>query len=531
MKKFNTKKDNEKKGGLVGLLKGGVANTGSVTPGVIGGSAQASASGLATLFSAKVIGTVATVAIMGIAGIVGFSANSNMGGDVPNSQLMAASAQEAAEYVPAMQRLEAANEGKSSIAMFNEKNKGAVKFDIDPTLNNKNGKNAANGAEGSEYDENALGDYDNPEDYVDQAMAGAAEGAEGGMASINNSNLSTSFGGGDKSSKAFNMDKPKLKPTFKSMANMKPITNFKSNKALAYAKTRKANKVSASRAGARGGRGALGQARAMNAMLRSATGAKNYSTARATTDAAWVGTTGDGEATDTLDAAGLGEGEGMTVSSLGGGNLNGNSNSVYNPDTGAYIPDVSDSMDVTPWQKDLQTLQTMLMAALAMLAIAAILTDLSNTPWTKFLQAIAAAMIVAALAMSAYAVMLSMKLMKEYKQTKLGTIWLVLSGVTFAGCAIAAYKGSAAFFKASSGGLSAFATAIAGLKTWILAGSIVGGLGMSLLGSYGNKMADKEKAKDYCKSHPEHDGCYSSATTSALPYELSDSPVNRNILS
>ena len=160
-----------------------------------------------------------------------------MGGDTPDSQMMMASAQEAANYVPAIQRSEEANEGKSSIAMFNETNKGAVKFDIDPTLNNKNGQNAdgeegIDGADGEGYDADGLTD------------SGAAEMAEGAMssaaeaASLNNSNLSTSFGS-DKSSKSINMggnNKPRLKTTFKPMANLKPMTKFKNNKALAYAK-------------------------------------------------------------------------------------------------------------------------------------------------------------------------------------------------------------------------------------------------------------------------------------------------------
>lgn len=526
-------KKNEKKGGLFGFLNGGASQAGSITPGVIGGTASQASGGLLSLLTGKLVSTLVTVAILGGAGMVYIAGNSNMGGDSPDSEMMMASAQEAANYVPAIQRSEEANEGKSSIAMFNETNKGAVKFDIDPTLNNKNGQNAdgaegIDGADGEGYDADGLTDSGAAE-MAEGAMASAAEAA-----SLNNSNLSTSFGN-DKSSKSLNMggnNKPRLKTTFKPMANLKPVTKFKNNKALAYAKGKQAKKVSANRVGSRGGSRALNQARAMNNMLRNAATTSNFTTSRSMADAAWEGTTGDGESTETLDAGGLGEGEGMTVAPLSMGSLNDNT-SKYDGNNGGWGIDVDNNnkIDVTPWQSELTALQICITVAMGLLTAAALLWDAAKAamPWGSVLAAVVSCMLIAAAACAAAAVALSIVLMTKYGQEALGGMWLALSGASFLVCLAAVWGGLGCLQCGVQTWLFEHMTAVCGI------GALLAGVGTSLCGSFGEKTADYDDARAYCEKNPDHDGCVSMSNTNTSKantlYELADTPINNVLLS
>ena len=527
-------KKSEKKGGLFGFLNGGASQAGGITPGVIGGTASQASGGILSLLTGKLVSTLVTVAILGGAGMVYMAGNSNIGGDTPDSEMMMASAQEAANYVPAMQRSEEANEGKSSIAMFNETNKGAVKFDIDPTLNNKNGKNAdgtedidgADGIGGADYDADGLTD------------SGAAEMAEGAMSSaaeaagLNNSNLSTSFGN-DKSSKSMNMggNGPRLKTTFKPMANLKPMTKFKNNKALAYSKGKQAKKVSATRVGSRGGARALNQARAMNNMLRTAATTSNFTTARSMADAAWEGTTGDGESTETLDAGGLGEGEGMTVEPLSMGSLNSGS---YGKDPTNWndIPvDNNNKINVTPWQSELTALQICITVAMGLLTAAALLWDAAKAamPWGSVLAAVVSCMLIAAALAAAAAVTLSIILMTKYGQEALGGMWLGLSGASFLVCLAAVWGGFGCLQCGVQGWLTAHMTAVCGI------GALLAGIGSSVCGSFSEKTTDYDDARAFCEKNPSHDGCVSMPNTNTSKantlYELSDTPINNVLLS
>ena len=520
MKKIEIKaknKNNEKKGGLFGFLRGGASTTGNVTPGVIGGTAQAS-SGLAALFTGKMISTLVAVAVMGAAGVTYISRNADMGG-ASNSEAMMASAQEAEAYVPAIQRSEAANEGKSSLGMFNETNKGAISFDIDPTLNNKN-----KGTDPAGYDENAdgysdgLGSASSAEAMAAEAMAGAT----GERPTLNSSNLSSSFG--DKSSKSMNMSSsaPRLKPTFKSMAsnNFKPMGNIKNGKggkALAMSKANRANTVGTMRAGSRSGaRGARGQARAMLSMMRQSVGARNYEASRATADAAWEGTTNEGEAAETVEAGGLGDGEGMTVDPIGTG-AQGSSNG------GKYeMPEASDfnvntAIDETPWQGELTALQLLFSSALVVIGIAA--AGASAGWWGYLVYGIMAAV---AAAMCAAAAVLAGIIMFQYGQYALGGMWMGIATVGLVGCILAAIGGIGAASAAEGAVLTGLQASCVAIGMIV---GLAGGLGTTIAGTLGEKTVDADAKKEYCQKHP--DDCKSDITSS-LPYELSDSPVVRN---
>ena len=287
------------------------------------------------------------------------------------------------------------------------------------TLNNKNKQ------DNSEYDamaDDAVSSAASAQDMAADAMAEAA-----GRAELNSSNLSTSLGS-DRSSKSMNMSgaAPRLKPTFKSMASnsfrpMGSVRNGKGGQALAMSRANKAGTIGTGRAGSRKGSRAFGQAKAMSAMLaRASSGSRNYETARATTDAAWEGTTAEGDATETVEAGGLGEGEGMTVDPIGTG-APGSSGTGYTPQKFDY----NDARNVSPWQSTLETIQYLFMGAMGAIMLGAALAEIK--PW-GYIGYIAAAAIAAGLCIAVLA--LAAKLKNEYHQDAMADMWLWVGGIS-----------------------------------------------------------------------------------------------------
>jgi len=503
----NKKGNCEKKGGLFGFLRGGASSAPSVTPGVIGGTANAS-SGLFALLSGKLATVLISTVILGGVGTM-YMARNAADNSMDSEELMA-SAQEAAGYVPAIQRSEAANDGKSSLGMFNETNKGSISFDIDPTLNNKNK------SDNSEYDamaDEARDSAASAQDMAEEAMSEAA-----GRAELNSSNLSTSLGS-DRSSKSMNMSgaAPRLKPTFKSMANnsfrpMGSIKNGKGGKALAMSRANKAGTIGTGRAGARKGSGAFGQAKAMGAMMaRASSGSRNYETARATADAAWEGTTAEGDATETIEAGGLGEGEGMTVDPIGTG-----APSANNATTGG-IPTANGPHNVSPWQDTLNKIQKLYTAACIAIMAAAVAAEIK--PWGYIAYAILAA---AAIALCIAVVVLASQLKSVYHQDDMANIWLTIGSISLVAAVAAAAVGVV--------GATTELLATAGTIVMAITG-LIATIGMTVGSSAGASAAEKadyEAGMEYCNK-PENKNS-NECKISSLPYTLSDSPVNRGTL-
>jgi len=495
---------NEKKGGVFGLLNGGASNAGGITPGVIGGTAQAasSASGLAALFTGKALGTVLTVALVAGIGAFGLMSGSNMGNDMPNSATMMASAQEAQNYVPAIERANAENAGKSSIKMFNDTNSGAVKFDVDPTLNVKGN---ASEAEDSGFAE--MGEYDTDMDAAEFGDAtDMAEAAKESGATLNASGFGNLGTSADTSARTLNTGSTgKLVPTAKFMP--KKFKSVKEGQALAFKGAKRAQKRSASTVGARRGKKAFGQAKFMNNMMKSAAASSNYATSRATMDAAWEGTVSGGDASNTLDAGALTEGEGMSFGATGS-SLSGNNNSNYGTDGSSYVPPVSNAVDETPWAGTVQKIQMMMLAVFAMLAIAAALAD-------TWLGEIAAwAIVIAAIALCLVALLLSISLITKYKQQKLGMIWSAITGVSLIACCVAALAGTGALGSIKGSTDSMIVNVFSSFKWWIIGGCVVGGLAMGLAGSM-----QGEKSQSI------------GSNQTAMVYQLPDNPAGRSLLS
>lgn len=502
---------NEKKGGVFGLLNGGASNAGGITPGVIGGTAQAasSASGLAALFTGKALSTVITVALVAGIGAFGLMSGSNMGNDMPNSDTMMASAQKAQSYVPAIERANAENAGKSSIGMFNDTNRGAVKFDVDPTLNVKGN---ASEAEDSGFAE--MGEYDTNTDATEFGdAADMAEAAEESGATLNASgfgNLGNTSA--DTSARTLNTGSTgNLIPTAKFMP--KKFKSVKEGQALAFKGAKRAQKRSAATVGARRGKKAFGQAKFMNNMMKSAAASSNYATSRATMDAAWEGTASGGDSSNTLDAGALTEGEGMSFGATGS-SLSGSNNSNFGTEGSSYVPEVSEAVEDTPWAGTVQKIQMMMYAVLAMLAIAAALSSASHTPWTKWMWFLAWAMVIAAIALCVAALALSITLMTKYKQQKLGLIWTAITGVSLIACCWAAIKGMGAFSATKVTAMQALFSGLAGIKAWVIGGCAVAALGIGLAGSIQGEKSQSVGSNE-----------------TAMVYQMPDNPAGISMLS
>lgn len=501
---LNTSKK-EKKGGIFGFLRGTTANTtGGITPGVIGGTAQTS-TGLVSLFTGKLLSTLITVAVIGSAGAVYMVRNASTHGDSQNSEYLA-SAQEAENYVPAIQRSEAENQGKSSLNMFTEKNKGSISFDVDNTKTSKKANDTDTSASDAAYD---MASAANPEDMMNEAMGAVGEEAGG----LSSSNLSTSLGGDSSSKSLMANNSPRLKQSAgfsKVGTGFKSMPKFKNNQGSlsAMGKSHKASRISSERAGVRGGKRAYAQAKAMGNLMRQSTNARNYEASRTMQDTAWEGTTaGDGETAETIAAGGLGEGAGMTVNPIGG---DGSAGGYTSRTPGQSGLDAGNAMNVTPWQKTMDTITTLFTVAMVVIGIAGLMADIK--PWGYIAYAILAG-IAAGLCAWAFAEAVTLK--STYNQAELGNMWMTVTGVSTLACIAAAACGAAAASAAS-----------AALQTAIRVMALAIPLGMGVLQTVGSMNAepDAEATQKYCEEHP--DACQDSA---ALPYELSDSPIIKNI--
>ena len=162
------------------------------------------------------------------------------------------------------------------------------------------------------------------------------------------------------------------------------------------------------------------------------------------------------------------------------------------------IPDVSDMLDVTPWSKELDAIRYLFLGSMVLLGIAAAIAD------TQYGKPIAIGMAITAAAACAAGVGLAITIMAKYKQSALGGMWLGICGAGVAACAVAAVAGVAAY-KGAQGGVMGFLAAHVKAILMILA--VVGGVGSSVGMSLDTKTVDKDKAKQYCKDHPDNSSC------------------------
>lgn len=400
------------------------------------GKFGASSGGLAGLLAGKA-GMIITAAMVAVAGGMYVANNSSTAPGAGSSAF--SSGQSKDNYVPAILRSQAANQG-SSLDMFKETNKGAVSLEEAPAKPAETPKDAgsaepAAGA-GDKGAEPAAPGGDNMAQDMMSKLAG------GNMASLTSqlgggSNNMSNFGG---FSNKFGQGSMGAKTGFTSGigAGFSAMPKFDQRKSKMLAMKGGARPVfGGAKAGAKGniGKGAWNQAQGMRKIQQSYSGT-SIDGARSTQDKAWEGTTGEGDASG---GAGLSDGGAGIVTSpsldnadgMGGGGALGNASEPT-------APTVPNPGDVSPWADLLsESMQSLLMAALLSWIggkLCKIGLDGMKTAsdWALIgyiiVYIIGLVMCIAALILSIKALMNGIKLMGEHGQKLLGGAY-VLGGV------------------------------------------------------------------------------------------------------
>ena len=182
-----------------------------------------------------------------------------------------------------------------------------------------------------------------------------------------------------------------------------------------------------------------------------------------------------------------------------------------------FVPDVSETKDVTPWKAESKALKYLFMGAMLLLSTAAVLAD---TPKGK---AIAITLSSIAIAASIAAVGLALTIMFKYGQYAYGGMWLAVAGAGLAACAVACIAGTKAYNAAKT---NAQATINVYLKVILTLFGLGGTFLANTIGNEAEGYIDKDAAKKYCTENKDHAGC----KTSTLPYELRDIPAEIDIM-
>ena len=436
------KEKKEKKRGVLGWLKSrlGIGSRGAmgeagINPSVMnvgkaafGGGAKFGAStGIAGLLAGKasIIATVAALAV-GTGVYLANQAPSPSGG---NSAFTSGKVQQQGEYVPAILRSQAANQG-SSLDMFKDTNKNAG-LSMEEDLSKKAAKPAEESPAPSP-EEQASQDQEQPapgQGDMAQAMAGKLQGASIGS-------LTSSLGGGSNKFSAmggfgnkFNQGQTGAKTGFSNNigSGFQAMPKFEARKAKLGAMRASSRPVfTKGSAGKKGkfGTGAFAQAKGMKKVQQSY-GGKNADTLAATQNEAWTGSTPDGSATGGTGVSDGGAGimSSPSLDNAGGSSGGGGGSSADEP----VVPEASGPADVSPWASLISNAMMMLMIACMLIGLAALAAKLP-APWGKI---IAIALIVIAIAMAAMALMMAVKLMGTEKL--MGTLYMVGSIMVIAG--------------------------------------------------------------------------------------------------
>lgn len=452
------KEKKEKKGGALGWLRGklgmgsrGAVGEAGINPaamnagralnlggrGALGAGKFGASSGIAGMLAGKA-GILATVAMVAVAGGVYLANNA----PAPSTSTAAFSSNKNPDnYVPAILRSQAANQG-SSLDMFKETNKGAglgMEAEAKPAAKPEE-KPADAAADAQAQDPNAA----NPDQSnMAQEMMGKLQG--GSMGS-----LTSQLGGG--SGKFSNMGgfgnkfgsgATGAKTGFSSGigAGFSSMPKFDSRKGKMLAMKGSARPVfSGAKAGSKKpiGAGAFGQAKGMRDIQKSFSGT-SIDGARSTQDKAWEGSTGEGDASGS--GAGLSDGGAGIVTSpsldnAGSGGGGGGTGDLDNP----TIPETPTSMDNTPWAglANKAMMYILLSAALsaaggALVKVGQKLMAVNYTATIGMvLWGIGIALCVAALVLGLMALMNGITIMSQHGQAMQGIIYMLGGGVAMA---------------------------------------------------------------------------------------------------
>lgn len=447
------KEKKEKKGGFLGWLgnklgigsRGGAMGGAGISPSAMNvgralGTAKfgASSGGLAGLLAGK-LGMIATVAVVAVAGGL-YIANNTPAPSTSNSAFN--SGKTGKDYVPAILRSQAANQG-SSLDMFKDTNRGAgLAMEAGPNAAKK-----APEAKSAPADEAAAQDPNQaaPE-QMGQDMMGKLQGGSMGSLTSSLGGGSSKFSGMGGFGNKFNQGavgaKTGLNTGIGTGFGSMPKFDARKNKMLAM-KSNARPVFSKAKAGGKGSydKGSFNQMKGLRNMQKTYTGS-NVDSARSTQDKAWEGSTAEGDAG--AGGAGLGEGGAgvMTSPSLdsgGGGGGGGGGGTTPDP----VVPPASPPADASPWAGIPATVLALITASLILSAIASYLVSIGSTPYTAYLRVIGYILAAAALAMAGYAMYLGLTLITQYGQNAMGGLYIVGGGAA-AGAAILAFAGSVA---------------------------------------------------------------------------------------
>jgi hypothetical protein len=472
---INFKEKKEKKRGALGWLRNklgfgtrGAIEEAGINPSAMnvgralgGGARFGASSGLAGLLAGKA-GLIATMALIAVAGGMYMVRNSPN----PTAPSAAFSSNKVPDnYVPAILRSEAANQG-SSLDMFKETNKGAVSMDENAPAKPAEPKPAAaDEAKAQDANQPAAPDQSN----MAQSMMGKLQGASMGSLTSSLGGESNNFSGMGGFGNKFNQGALGAKSGFTAgigagFQNM-PKFDQRKNKMLAMKAPSKALFSKAKSAnGAKVGKGAYNQAKGLHGIQTSYTGA-NIDSARSTQDKAWSGTTGDGS-TDATGAGVSNGGAGIVTSpsldngsgSTGGGSVGSEGN--------ASVPDTSNPASVSPWASLISRIMMLLMISCILIGVAALVAKIPV--YGKMIAMILAA-IAAALALAA--IVMAIQLMSTYGQTMLGMLYMIGGGLVMAGAIMAI------------SGMDKFAKGTLLTPLWLAAGAGIVGLMGSMFSS------------------------------------------------
>lgn len=471
---INFKEKKEKKGGAVGWFKNklgfgsrGAIGEAGINPAAMNAGRAAfgagkfgasSAGGLAGLLAGKG-GIIATVAMVAVAGGVYLANNAPAPG---TSTAAFSSGRTSDNYIPAILRSQAANNG-SSLDMFKETNKGAgLAMETDP--------NKAQGAPKTSAAENAAGAADGQSADPNAAQPEQANMAGDMMAKLQGGNmgsLTSQLGGGSSKfsgmggfNNKFGQGATGAKTGFSSGigSGFSSMPKFDSRKNKMLAMKGSARPVFGGAKSGKSGKiapGAFGQAKGMRAIQQSYSGA-SIDGARSTQDKAWEGTTGEGAVSG--GGAGLSDGGAGIVTSpsldnSGSGGGGGGAGTPQEP----TVPDAPAPTNVSPWAGVLNQIAMLLMLAAVLSALGSMLIKVANSMSTAVVAGVIAqalriaGYIMAGLAMAigAYVIYLAAtEVMGKYGQTFLGSVYMIggVTAIVAGGMAMAGAFGMVAMF-------------------------------------------------------------------------------------
>ncbi|MCM2266229.1 MAG: hypothetical protein NDI60_00485 [Elusimicrobiales bacterium] len=484
---INFKEKKEKKKGIIGWLRGkfgagsrggamgeaGLMNPSAMNVGrAIGAGKFGASGGLAGLLAGKA-GILATIAAVAVASGV-YLANQAPAPSGSNSAFSGGKVQD--NYVPAILRSQAANQG-SSLDMFKDTNKNAgLAMEEDPSKKNQGkpgeGDPAAAGEGEAQPEQPAAPDQNN----MAQDMMGKLQGGDIGS-------LSSSLGGGSNKFSAmggfgnkFNQGQVGAKTGLSSNigSGFQGLPKFDARKGKMTAMKASSKPIfSKSGAGKKGkfGTGAFGQAKGLRSTQKSYTG-NQIDPMAGTQNAAWTGSTPEGS---TSGGTGLNDGGAgiMSSPSLDNSGSGGGGGGAGVPEEPA-VPEAPAPTDVSPWASAVSMAMMMIMISCVLSAIGSYLISIGSKTAAAvslglFLYWAGMALCIVAAMLAAFAIYQAITIMTQHGQAMLGTVYLLGGAAAMA----AAYFAMTGTTPGNPSGTAMVLAAAGGVLSMI--GSMLGG--------------------------------------------------------